>query len=123
MEDQEYRGKHEKLKDWQERRYFGKHESWIVAPDAQGYPRAEVPVHRNYGPQKMLYVSGQDSRRRIVAARQIFSFQDPGMVHRAIPVDGTVKPFGPIWAGAPQASYWLGERKRRTLLQRLTGKR
>lgn len=121
--EQVYRGKHEKLKDWQERRYFGKHESWIPADDAHGYLRETTPVHRSYGPQKTLHVSEQDRRRRIITARQIFSFQDPGMVHRAIPVEGTVKPFGPIWEGAPQASFWLGKPKRRSLLHRMMGKK
>lgn len=122
---EEYRGKHEKqLKDWQERRSFGKHEHWEPAEDAQGYIRVIAPVQRTYGPQKMLHVSDNQtgSRRRIVTARQIFSFQDPGMVHRAIPAEGIVKPCGPIWNKAPQANYWLGTRKQ-GLLQRIFGQK
>lgn len=120
--EENYRGKHER-KDWQQPRYFGKHEKWIRAEDAKGYVflRNDAPVSRTYGREKTLHVSGNDPRRRII--RQAFSFQDPGMVHRAIPAEGIVKPYSPIWKNAPQANYWLGETKRRGIIGRMLHKK
>ena len=38
---------------------------------------------------------------------QVFSFQDPQRVDRAIPVDGAVTNPAPSWSRSPQARFWL----------------
>ena len=38
---------------------------------------------------------------------QVFSFQDPQLVSRAIPADGNVTDPGPSWQKSPQARFWL----------------
>ena len=38
---------------------------------------------------------------------QGYSYTNPNMVHREIPVEGTVTETAPSWHRSPQAAYWL----------------
>ena len=111
----EYRGKHERMPDWQKEgiRYFGKHEAWAPADDAHGYIPPEARVQRTYGMPKQITVQDRRPRRRAYGIREMLGIMDPDRVRRAIPADGIVRPYSPIWEKAPQAAYWLMNGKRR----------
>lgn len=118
---EEYKGRHEK--GWQEPRYFGRHEAWRRADDATGYGDVlnqeafeilrQPPIQRTYVQHGGITVSGQPRRNPV---RQTLSIMDRNRVHRAIPAEIIVKPYSPIWEKAPQAAYWLIDKKRRWAL-------
>ena len=111
----EYSGRHERTADWQKEgiRYFGKHERRIPADDAKGYIPPEARVQRIYGMPKQITVRETRQRRRAPGIREALGIADPDRVRRAIPADGIVKPYSPIWEKTPQAAYWLMTGKRR----------